>query len=493
MNSDVAGTEKVESLEVDQRILCGNRWVRVTQDLADAFQPGDSLIALQEMGELLRVSAADIKIADDAVSEASRAFAALTRASDQQISLFYEKFAELLSDDQLFRTVQIANEKDAEAALEKGRSVTRLRIDEKMRNDMVEGLLMWSRLDLARDHVMSTVEHVGWNVDVVQAPLGVVGFVFEGRPNVFADATGVLRSGNTVVFRIGSDALGTARAISQHMLAPALVASGLPEKAVVLIDSPTHGAGWALFAHSGLSLAIARGSGTAVAQLGAVARQSGIAVSLHGTGGAWMIVGQSARADDISSFVRHSLDRKVCNTLNVVAMTSDVSEHNVQAVLNGISTAATQRATRAIVHVRHTAQLLLSSCETPDNLDIVWSADIDYSREYEWENQPELALLFGSDIHDCIASFNAHSPQFVVSCLSQDQKDHDLVWRECNAPFVGNGFTRWVDGQYALKRPELGLSNWQGGRLLGRGGVLSGDGVHTVRLRAQQTDTGVHR
>jgi glutamate-5-semialdehyde dehydrogenase len=320
-----------------------------------------------------------------------------------------------------------------------------------------------------------------------------VGFVFEGRPNVFADATGVLRSGNTVVFRIGSDALGTARAISQHMLAPALVASGLPEKAVVLIDSPTHGAGWALFAHSGLSLAIARGSGSAVAQLGAVARQSGIAVSLHGTGGAWMIVGQSARADDISAFVRHSLDRKVCNTLNVVAMTSDVSVHNVQAVLIGISAAATQRATRAIVHIKNTAQLLLGSCKAPDNLDIVWSDDIDYSREYEWENQPELALLFGSDIQDCIASFNAHSPQFVVSCLSQDQKDHDLVWCECNAPFVGNGFTRWVDGQYALKRPELGLSNWQGGRLLGRGGVLSGDGVHTVRLRAQQTDTGVHR
>jgi glutamate-5-semialdehyde dehydrogenase len=77
--------------------------------------------------------------------------------------------------------------------------------------------------------------------------------------------------------------------------------------------------------------------------------------------------------------------------------------------------------------------------------------------------------------------------------LSQDQNDHDLVWRKCNAPFVGNGFTRWVDGQYALKRPELGLSNWQGGRLLGRGGVLSGDGVHTIRLRAKQTDHDVHR
>ena len=58
---------------------------------------------------------------------------------------------------------------------------------------------------------------------------------------------------------------------------------------------------------------------------------------------------------------------------------------------------------------------------------------------------------------------------------------------------MGNGFTRWVDGQYALNRPELGLSNWQNGRLFGRGGVLSGDGVFTVRLRVTQQDPDVHR
>jgi glutamate-5-semialdehyde dehydrogenase len=340
---------------------------------------------------------------------------------------------------------------------------------------------------------MSTVEHDGWNVDVVRSPLGVVGFVFEGRPNVFADATGVLRTGNTVVFRIGSDALGTARAISQYMLTPALVAAGLPEKAVVLIDSPTHGAGWALFSHTGLSLAIARGSGQAVAQLGAVARQSGIAVSLHGTGGAWMIVGDSANPDDVTSHVLHSLDRKVCNTLNVVAMTNHTSVHNIQAVLSGISASASRRDTQAIVHVNKASQHRLGSCVIPENLALRWVDNIDYAHEYEWENEPELALYFGTDIHDCVTAFNAHSPQFVVSCLSQDQTEHDLIWRECNAPFVGNGFTRWVDGQYALKRPELGLSNWQGGRLLGRGGVLSGDGVHTIRLRTTQADRDVHR
>ncbi len=493
MNSDVAGVEKVVSLEVGQRILCGNRWVRVSQDLADAFQPGDRLIALQESGDLLRITSSDQEVAHLAVSDASQAFTLLSEVSDEQISMFYEKFAAFLEDDEIFRHVQVANDQDVEKALKKGRSVTRLRIDAKMRSDMVEGLLMWSRLELARDLVMSTVEHDGWNVDVVRSPLGVVGFVFEGRPNVFADATGVLRTGNTVVFRIGSDALGTARAISQYMLTPALAAAGLPEKAVVLIDSPTHGAGWALFAHTGLSLAIARGSGKAVAQLGAVARQSGIAVSLHGTGGAWMIVGDSADTDDLTSHVLHSLDRKVCNTLNVVAMTNHTSVQNIQAVLSGISASASRRDTQAIVHVNKASQHRLGSCVIPENLDLRWVDNIDYAHEYEWENEPELALYFGSDIHDCVTAFNAHSPQFVVSCLSQVQTDHDLVWRECNAPFVGNGFTRWVDGQYALKRPELGLSNWEGGRLLGRGGVLSGDGVHTIRLRATQSDRDVHR
>ena len=62
-----------------------------------------------------------------------------------------------------------------------------------------------------------------------------------------------------------------------------------------------------------------------------------------------------------------------------------------------------------------------------------------------------------------------------------------------DAPFVGDGFTRWVDGQYALDTPELGLSNWQGGRLLARGGVLSGDSVYTVRHRATIADPALHR
>src|SRR5690606_2645916 len=149
-------------------------------------------------------------------------------------------------------------------------------------------LRIWENTQVTTEPV-EAVDHDEWRVEILKAGLGVVGFLFEGRPNVFADATGVLRAGNTVVFRIGSDALDTARAIVEEALDPALAESGLPPGAASLVDTPSRAAGWAMFSDSRLALAGARGSGPAVSQLGAVARQAGTAVSLHGTGGAWIV------------------------------------------------------------------------------------------------------------------------------------------------------------------------------------------------------------
>jgi glutamate-5-semialdehyde dehydrogenase len=115
------------------------------------------------------------------------------------------------------------------------------------------------------------------------------------------------------------------------------------------------------------------------------------------------------------------------------------------------------------------------------------------SHEFEWEENPEFSIVLVDSVDEAIALFNSHSPQFVVSGISESDEELDLMWRLCNAPFMGNGFTRWVDGQFALNRPELGLSNWEFGRLFGRGGVLSGDSAFTVRLRAFQEDHNLAR
>ena len=135
---------------------------------------------------------------------------------------------------------------------------------------MVEGLNMWSEIGMRRDETVDMVHHAGWDIEVRRAPVGVVGFVFEGRPNVFADAAGVIRTGNTAVLRIGSDALGTAQAMMASAVVPALTSAGLPTSSVVLIESRAHAAGWALFADRRLALAVARGSGPAVDSSGAL-------------------------------------------------------------------------------------------------------------------------------------------------------------------------------------------------------------------------------
>ena len=100
---------------------------------------------------------------------------------------------------------------------------------------------------------------------------------------------------------------------------PALAAAGLPSQAVVLLESVEHSAGWSLFADPRLALAVARGFGRSVDLLGAIARDAGNPVSLHGTGGGWIIVGTRPRTPKI--LISRSITRstgKVCNTVNTI-------------------------------------------------------------------------------------------------------------------------------------------------------------------------------
>jgi glutamate-5-semialdehyde dehydrogenase len=353
--------------------------------------------------------------------------------------------------------------------------------------------------------VIETVQHEGWKIDLVGAELGIVGFVFEGRPNVLADATGVLRGGNTVVFRIGRDALRTARAMMDLALEPALREAGLPAGSVCLIDSPEHAAGWALFSDRRLALAVARGSGQAVATLGALARQAGIPVSLHGTGGAWLFASDAAPADAFAAAVRASLDRKVCNTLNVCCIAASRAADLVPVLLASLAQAGAARGQAFKLHVvegdeRFVPHSLFSQEVTVRRAEgdvrerqAELLPESSLGREWEWEETPEISLKIVDDLDQAASLFNRLSPQFIASLISSDPAEHERFYAAVNAPFVGNGFTRWVDGQYALNRPELGLSNWQGGRLFGRGGVLSGDSVFTVRARVAQSDPEVSR
>ena len=495
----------LESLTAGMAIpFGGNQVTTVPQDLADTFEAGDRLVVVQDTGALLHIPAGEATIAEEAVTAAVRAFGALGSVSDDAITTFYNEFAERLRDEASFAPIAAANAADIESAKARGRTTTRLELSDTMRSDMIAGLETWAATASLRNQVDETIEHDGWRVDQVRSGLGVVGFVFEGRPNVFADATGVLRSGNTVVFRIGSDALGTAKAIVEHALDPALEASGLPAGAVSLVASAARSAGYALFSDPRLALAVARGSGAAVAQLGSVARQAGVPVSLHGTGGAWIVAASDADADRFGEVVVNSLDRKVCNTLNTCCIVADRADELLPVFLDALTRAGEKRGTVTKLHVVEdqadripdswkqtvTVDRSEGGVEETQTSTLGWHA---LGHEWEWENSPEVTLAIVESVDQAVDLFNAQSPRFAASLVSADPSAQADFFNRVDAPFVGDGFTRWVDGQYALDRPELGLSNWEFGRLFGRGGVLSGDSVYTVRSRVTQTDPSVAR
>lgn len=485
--------------------FAGSRVTVVSPELAARFQPGDHILVEQVSGELLLIPVADQQAASTAIGRAHMAFTAMASVSDQAITTFFDLFAQRLEDFECWSLIEAANLADIDRAKARGRSTTRLHADERMRLDMIAGLRAWRDAPASRGKVISCVEHDGWKVENVISPLGIVAFVFEGRPNVFADAAGVLRTGNTAVLRIGSDALGTARAIVTHALNPALTDSGLPSGAVSLVDSINHAAGWAMFADRRLSLAVARGSGHAVSQLGSIAQQTGTAVSLHGTGGAWLVADQDADAKRFAAVVRNSLDRKVCNTLNVCLIHRKRAGELVPLFLEALWQAGTARGQSCKLHIVEGSEsfvpvdwqaAIVSVYRAEgyqDEAQVESLPENQLGREWEWEETPEVSLKIIDDLDAAVRLFNQYSPQFTVSLISEDDQTQERFFNAVNAPFIGNGVTRWVDGQYALNKPELGLSNWESGRLFARSAILSGDGVFTIRSRMTQYDLTVKR
>ena len=167
----------------------------------------------------------------------------------------------------------------------------------------------------------------------------------------------------------------------------------------------------------------------------------------------------------------------------------------IPVVLAALQRAAEQRGVPARLHATDAAMAFIpkdwkqevevARAEGPCREPATTRLDVEQlGEEWEWEDSPEMSLHVVSTVAEASQLFNRLSPRFVVSFISTDGDEAERFFEMVDAPFVGNAFTRWVDGQYALNRPELGLSNWQQGRLFGRGGILSGDSVYTVRTRA---------
>jgi len=167
-------------------------------------------------------------------------------------------------------------------------------------------------------------------------PVGVIGVNFEARPNVVVDvASQLLKSGNAGVLRTGSAALGTAAALVDAVIAPALAETGLDPRAVQLVRTAGHEAAYALVRQPTLlPLVILRGSGETTRLLAAEAAQHGVRTLAHAEGGGVLYVHRAADLDLVTRVVAGSLDRLgVCNRLNLLLIDTEVRDRVLPVVL----------------------------------------------------------------------------------------------------------------------------------------------------------------
>jgi glutamate-5-semialdehyde dehydrogenase len=154
-----------------------------------------------------------------------------------------------------------------------------------------------------------------------RVPVGVIGAVFEARPNVTVDvASQVLKARSAAVLRTGSAALGSARALVDLVIAPALERHGVPAGAVQLVPTPGHAGAEALVGLPDLvPLVVVRGSGEVTRKLSALGATAGTRVLAHADGGGVLYLDASADPADVTRLVTESTDRLgVCNRLNLL-------------------------------------------------------------------------------------------------------------------------------------------------------------------------------
>ena len=226
-------------------------------------------------------------VADLVAAEALGARRALTGVTDETVDETLAHALELLGERA--DEVLAANELDLAAArgtLDDG-AIDRLRLDAGRLETIAAGIRATAALEPIDRELRSWRLDNGLEVSERLIPVGVVGANFEARPNVAVDvATQVLKSGNAVVLRTGSAALGTVTVLVDRVLRPALEAAGADGAAVGLVRSPDRAGAEALVSLPDLlPLVILRGSGASTAALVRIAAAHGVRALAHAEGG----------------------------------------------------------------------------------------------------------------------------------------------------------------------------------------------------------------
>ena len=380
----------------------------------------------------------------DKAIEARAGARALAKASSKQKNEALVRMAEALK--KRAKELISANKKDIQYAKGKGLSkamIDRLTLNEKRVDEMAQGLIEVSALpDPVGEVIRMRQRPNGMSVGKMRVPIGVIGIIYESRPNVTADAAGLcLKAGNAVILRGGSEAIHSNKAIVK-VLREALKKQGLHEGAATFIDTPDREAIMEMLKLEGIvDLIIPRGG---EALIRAVTENSRIPVLKHYKGVCHIFVDRDA---DLIMAEEICFNAKVqrpgtCNAMETMLVDEAIAEGFLPKML--------KRFEKAGVELRGCPKTLAIY---PDITEV---KEEDYYREYL---DLTLNVKIVEDMDEAmehIAQYGSAHSDGIVS-MNYDRAMRFLREVDSSAVLV-NASTRLNDGfQFGLGA-EIGIS-----------------------------------
>ena len=354
--------------------------------------------------------------------------------------------AEALTEEDNLARLAAANATDVKEATENGKNapfIDRLTLNEKRIATMIEGLKQVAALD---DPVGEITEHRtlpnGLDLKRVRVPLGVIGIIYEARPNVTVDAAALcLKSGNSVVLRGGKDALNSNRVLYEIMRG-AISAAGFNAAAVGFIDDPSRDASKVMLGQDKyVDVMIPRG-GEGLKKF--VLDNATMPVIASAGGNCHTYVEKTA---DLTKAIPVIVNAKVqrpstCNALEHVLVDREIAKGFVPKLYaalkeNGVEVLGTEEV-RAIVP------------------EIGLAAEEDFYTEFSGY---KITIMLIDGVEEAVAFINAHSTNHSDAILSRDRASIDyFTARVDSAAVYVNASTRFTDGFEFGLGAEMGIS-----------------------------------
>ena len=383
-----------------------------------------------------------VKEKAQAAKEASRLLAVM-KPEDKNRAL--HAMADML--EKRMRLILDANAEDLEEARMKKaikRSyLDRLMLDESRIHAMAQGLRETAALaDPIGRGDFSTVRPNGLEIRRVRVPLGVIGIIYEARPNVTSDAAGLcLKSGNAVLLRGGSEAIRSNAAIAS-LLAQAAQEAGVPAGAIGFIDSADRQGVEAMLHLDGFLDAVIPRGGAGLIR--AVVQNSTVPVIETGSGVCHTFVDESA---DFAMAEKIALNAKVsrpsvCNAMETLLVHENIAEDFLPRIVRAMEAAGVE------VRGCEKARAICTSLKE--------AQEEDWSTEY---GDLILSVKVVRDLEEAIAHINRYNTGHSETIVTNDVKHAHRFQAEVDAAAVYvNASTRFTDGGEFGFGAEIGIS-----------------------------------